>query len=116
MDTRVPPGPFYAVAAVGGAALWLGVTAVSERREAWDSSLYWTVAYPACLLLAGVLGYLAPSRPWRWALAVMLVQPVVMILTSDGSFALLPIGLLLFGILALPAMLTAWAGAWMRRR
>jgi hypothetical protein len=63
-----------------------------------------------------VLGYLAPSRPWRWALAVMLVQPIVMVFTSGGSLGLLPIGLVLFGVLALPAIAVARIGAWFSGR
>jgi uncharacterized membrane protein YfcA len=46
----------------------------------------------------------------------MLVQPIVMTLTSGSSFGLLPLGLILFAILALPAMAGARIGAWLRRR
>jgi hypothetical protein len=46
----------------------------------------------------------------------MLVQPVVMILTSGGSFSLLPLGVIMFGILALPAILVARLSAWLRLR
>ena len=106
----------YVFALAGGALLWIGTMAVSGRNEAWDSPLYWSLAYPACMALAGWLAYQEPMRPWRWALAVMLVQPVVMVLTSGSSFGLLPLGLILFGILALPPMLAAQLGAWLRRR
>jgi hypothetical protein len=104
------------IAAGGGALLWLATMAISGRNEAWDSPLYWSVAYPACIALAGFLAYLEPVRPWRWAFAVMLVQPVVMAFTSGSSFGLLPLGLVLFGILALPPLLAARLGGWLRRR
>ncbi len=106
----------YYVALGGGASLWLGTMAVSGRNEAWDSPLYWSIAYPLCIALAGALAYAEPARPWRWALAVMLVQPVVMTLTSGSSFGLLPLGLILFAILALPVIVGARIGAWLRRR
>lgn len=106
----------YFVAVVGGASLWLATTAVSGRNEAWDSPLYWQVTYPLCIALAAVLAYLEPVRPWRWALAVMLIQPVVMTLTSGSSFGLLPLGLVLFGILAVPLVLATSFSAWLRRR
>jgi hypothetical protein len=95
------------VALAAGASLWLGTAAVSGRREAWDSPLYWSAAYPVCIALAALLAYLAPERPARWALAIMLVQPVAMALASGGEFGLLPLGLLLFAILALPAVFAA---------
>lgn len=90
--------------------------AVGGRNEAWDSPLYWSVTYPLCLLVAGAFGYIEPVRPWRFALALMLVQPVVMILTSGGGFSLLPLGVIMFGILALPAILVARLSAWLRLR
>jgi hypothetical protein len=90
--------------------------AVSGRNEAWDSPLYWSVAYPLCLLLAGVMGYVEPVRPWRFALTLMLVQPVVMLVTAGGGLSLLPLGVIMFGILALPAILVARISAWLRLR
>jgi hypothetical protein len=106
----------YYVVAAAGALLWLGTMGVSGRSEAWDSPLYWSVTYPLCLVLAGACGYFEPVRPWRFALTLMLVQPVVMILTSGGGLSLLPLGIIMFGILALPAILIARIGAWLRLR
>jgi hypothetical protein len=104
------------VALAGGALLWLGTAAVSGRREAWDSTLYWSAAYPLCIALAALLGYLAPERPARWAFAVMLVQPIAMLLGSGGDFGLLPLGLILFAVLALPPFAAAKLAASVRAR
>lgn len=83
--------------------MWLVMAGVSGKREAWDSSIYWTVAYPSSIGLAGGLGYWVPEKPWRWGLAVMLAQALVLI-TSGSDFGLLPLGLIVFSILALPAV------------
>jgi hypothetical protein len=115
METAATSRP-YVIALAGGALLWLGTMALSGRNEAWDSPIYWTIAYPLCIALSGFLAYREPVRPWRWALATMLVQPVVMAFTSGGSFGLLPLGLILFAILALPAMLAARIAARLRLR
>lgn len=93
----------YAAAVGGGAILWLATAAVSGKTEAWDSSLYWSATYPLAIGLAGYLGYRAPERPWRWGLAVMLAQAVVLVLSGSDS-GLLPLGLALFSVLALPAV------------
>lgn len=106
----------YFTALIGGALLWLLTMAISGRNEAWDSPIYWTITYPLCIALSAFLAYREPVRPWRWALAIMLVQPVVMAFTSGGSFGLLPLGLILFAILALPVILAAWVGARFRLR
>lgn len=107
---------FYYLAVAGGALLWLGTMAASGRNEAWDSPLYWSITYPLCIGLAAVLGYVEPVHPWRWALSLMLVQPIVMMLTSGSSFGLLPLGLILFAMLALPPILATRVAARLRRR
>jgi hypothetical protein len=89
---------------------------LTGRREAWDSSAYWTVTYPLCLALSGWLGYRDPVRPWRWPLATMIAQAIVLMVTSGSSFGLLPVGLVFFAILALPAILVAQIGARFGRR
>ena len=93
----------WTTAIIGGALLWLLAAGISGRREAWDSSLYWAMAYPLSIALAGALGYRVPHRPWRWGLAVMLAQAAVLVV-SGGDFGLLPLGLIVFSILALPAI------------
>lgn len=99
----------YGLAAVAGMVLWFATSMVSGRREPWDSSVYWTVSYPLAIALAGVLGYLFPERPWRWAVVIILMQMVVMIAGGSG-FGLLPLGLILLSVLALPGVAVArWA-------
>jgi len=104
----------YGIAILGGASLWVLTSLITGRSEAWDAPIYWSVAYPLALLLAGVLGYRAPRRAWRWGLAVMLVQAPVMLLTSGSSLNLLPVGLALFAVLALPAIAAATLGVRLR--
>lgn len=105
----------YAAAASGGVILWLGTAAISGRAEAWDSGLYWMAAYPLSIALAGGLGYFWPEKPWRWGLTVMLVQALTLAFAAS-SFGLLPLGLMLFAVLALPAILVARRAAGFRLR
>jgi hypothetical protein len=105
----------YCIAAAGGTILWVATTAVSGRGEAWDSPLYWSAAYPLGIAIAGVLGYVATDRPWRWGLALMLAQAVTLAIMRF-SFGLLPLGLILFGVLAAPPAGAAAAAASLRLR
>ena len=104
----------YAIALIGGATLWFLTSLLTGRSEAWDAPTYWSITYPLALLLAGALGYRAPRRAWRWGLGVMLVQAPVMLLTSGSSLNLLPLGLALFAVLALPAIAAATFAARLR--
>lgn len=97
-----------------GTVLWAVMTAVAGQREPWDSGLYWSAAYPLALLAAGVLGALFPRRPWRWAVALIFAQLPVMLLGGSG-LGLLPLGFIALAALALPPMVAARLGAWLRR-
>ena len=102
----------YAAAFLASTILWSLATIAAGGREVWDVGLYWTVAYPAALLIGGGLAALYPERPWRWPLVVMLAQAPVMIAFGSG-FSLLPLGLALLAILSLPGMaIAAVIGAW----
>ncbi len=115
----------YALSLAFGSALWVATALLSGRREPWDWSGYWTVSYPIAIAMAGVLGFVFPDRPWRWALAVMFpwrwalavmfTQAIVMIAGGSG-LGLLPLGLVLLAVLALPAIGLAQLAARLRRR
>lgn len=96
----------YMIAIAAGAALWAVGSAVSGRREAWDSGMYWAIFYPAAIAVCAVLGYWFPERPWRWCLALFAAQFVTMGLMAGEIGNLAPLGLILFGVLSVPAI---WA-------
>jgi hypothetical protein len=113
-----PPnaGLAYVIAAAAGMVLWFAGAEVSGRREAWDSAIYWAVFYPAAVLIAGVIGYRFPDRPWRWALTLFAAQFVAMVLRDGEIGNLVPLGLVTFGVLALPAIAVAFAGSRLKSR
>lgn len=105
----------YVAAVLSGVLVWIVVSAVSGRREAWDSSWYFLVGYPLICAVALALGYLAPVRSWRWGLAPFVGQFVWLLLTQ-GPGNLLPLGIIVFGVIALPAVIAARIGAYFGNR
>lgn len=99
---------FIAVAL--GAAIWIGISTVSGRREAWDSGIYFTLGMPAACLLSFVLGVVEPARSWRWGVAPFAGQ-FLSLLVMQGVGNLLPLGVIVFAILSIPAVITARIGA-----
>ena len=103
------------VSAASGLALW-GVSAlIANETEPWDSPLFWQAFYPLAILMAGVLGFAFPARPWRWAVTFMIMQLPVM-LVGGADFGLLPLGLVMLLLLSLPAIGLASAAGWVRLR
>jgi hypothetical protein len=98
------------VAVAVGASSWWYVAAVTHRREAWDADLYFTMAFPAIAVVAMVLAFVYPWKPWRWAMMPFGAQALVAF-AKDPTANLLPLGLIMFAILgglcAIPAVLVA---------
>lgn len=103
------------VALLGGAATWVGIAAAGGRREAWDSGIYFTLGIPLTCVLAFVLGVVEPARSWRWGVAPFAGEFLAMLLTQ-GVGSLLPLGMILFAVLSIPAVVTARIGAALARR
>lgn len=106
---------FYVIAALSGILVWVVVAVMSGRREAWDSAAYFQVGIPALCLVSAVMGYLSPERAWRWG-AIPLGAQLVCMLVTQGPGNLLPLGLIVGGILAVPPILAARLGAFIHRR
>jgi hypothetical protein len=105
----------YLLAVAGGAAIWIVIAQVSGRKEAWDSGLYFSVGIPAVCALAFVLALFQPTRIWRWGILPMAGQLVAMLLTAGGG-NLLPLGVILMGVLSVPAILAAWVATLLTAR
>ncbi|MGH6948999.1 MAG: hypothetical protein ACREDZ_16845 [Kiloniellales bacterium] len=100
---------------VAGAVIWLFIAALSGRAEAWDSPLYAPIGLPLLVLAAGVLGYLFRGRPFTVAFSISYGQALALLICVQVG-SLLPLGLVLFAIFALPLVPFAALGGWLGRR
>jgi hypothetical protein len=105
----------FAIAVIAGVVLWFAGAGISGRSEAWDSGLYWSLFYPLAIAACGLLGYLYPERPWRWAIALFAAQFIAMVLRSGEIGSLAPLGLIMFGMLSLPGVFAALIAARLKR-
>jgi len=103
------------VAVAIGAWSWFHVCAVSGRREAWDSEIYWTLALPVVAATAFLLGLSAPRRAWRWGALLFAGQALAAFL-RDPAGNLMPMGLVLFAVLGALGAVPALAGAGLASR
>jgi hypothetical protein len=101
----------YLAAIICGAMVWALVSAVTGKREAWDSGLYFSAGMPIICVVSAVLGFVEPSRSWRWGVTPLAGQFFWMLFTQ-GPGNLLPLGVVAFGILSVPSIITARIGAY----
>ena len=95
------------IAAVVGFALWFATAMLTGKREPWDATAYWALVYPLAIATCGLLGYLYPERPWRWAIVLFLAQFIAMCVRNGELGNLWPLGMALFVVLALPGVVAA---------
>ena len=100
---------------VTGVCLELGIEALSGRREAWDSSLYWTVGLPITGVISAAVGFFSRRADWKWMVVVVPSQVLTMMLRAGELGSLWPLGLILGGVLSTPFVLAAFIGSRFRR-
>ena len=110
-----PEKNLYVLTASVAAATWLAPWLLLGRKEAWDHWTYFTVSIPIMSALAGYAAFHARSRPWRWPLTLVVSQFATALLLN-GFGNLLPLGIIVFAILAVPMAITAAIAAWVARR
>src|SRR5262245_12152503 len=91
------------IACATGIAIWLICHMITSQREAWDSSFYWIVGYPAAAAVAVSLAVRYPHRSWLWAILIFESQLVAQWIVSGEVGNLWPIGMVLFAVVSLPA-------------
>ena len=105
----------YGLAVVTGVLVWVIVSNASGRREAWDSQWYFLISVPVVCVISAALGFVEPRRPWRWGVAPLIGQFSWMLFTQ-GPGNLLPLGVVVFGVLSVPSILTARIGAFLGKK
>jgi hypothetical protein len=97
-----------------GVCLELGIHALSGRREAWDSPLFWTLGLPAAALVSAAIGYFARPGDWRWTAIVVPSQVMTMMIRSGELGGLWPLAVTLSAVLSAPFVLASFVGSKIR--
>jgi hypothetical protein len=103
-------------AALAGLGIWIAVSAASGTKDAWDSDYFYNVGFPCMAFVSGLAGFLRPTRPWLWGIAVVSLQPVALYWGEHpllGHFR--PIGVFFFVAYAVALAFCAVAGARLRQ-
>jgi hypothetical protein len=99
------------LSALTGVLLELVVHAVSGRREAWDSPIFWTYGMPAALVVSLAIGAFSRGRAWLGTLLVAPGQAATMMIESGEIGNLWP----LIVLSAVPALVAASFVGWKLR-
>ena len=101
--------------ALAGLALWSVAATVAGGREPWDTPAFWSVWWPLAIALSVALGLIFPRRGWAWSFVVMAMLAPVMVLNGAG-LSMMPPGLILLALLALPGAIAGGVAAALARR
>jgi hypothetical protein len=68
-----------------GLAVWIIIGRTTNEVEAWDSAYYYQVGLPIMFAASAFAGFIAPNKPWRWGVFVVILQPIVLLTQSQPS-------------------------------
>ncbi|HXF54769.1 MAG TPA: hypothetical protein VNK52_11660 [Hyphomicrobiaceae bacterium] len=100
----------YAASTVCGLVVYMIITVATGKNEAWDDGIYYFVGIPFMSVVAFVLGYLFPIKPWRWAVSMAGGQALGAMMFGS-SLNLLPLAMIFMAIVSLPQFLAAFIGS-----
>ena len=107
----------YTVTAGAAILAWVVPWATLGGMDAWDHRSYFTISLPLMMVIAGWVGYLAKSRPWRWPLVMLLAQAITALILRGGDPGnLFPLVFIIFAVFSVPIAIAAWVGAWLSTR
>ena len=106
----MPPAVAMFLSVLTGILLELVVHAVSGRREAWDSPIFWIYGMPVALLISFGIGFGSRGRTWLATLAVAPGQVAAMMARSGEIGSLWPLALLLSAFLSAPFVGASFLG------
>ena len=107
--------PATIVACVISVSFWLAASWSAGVNEPWDAQCFWTVLYPASLVLTLTLGLLFQKRRWLAGPIVMFGQIPCVMMTSEAG-PLLAVGILYSLLLSIPAVMLSWGARAIYRR
>lgn len=106
-------GIIFVITSLIGLGVWVGISIISGKEEAWDSPLFFVLGLPIMILASGIAGYIDPGGFWLWGIAVVILQPVALLINSEiGPFIL--VGFFTFGVFAVLCVFGAWVGGKLR--
>src|SRR5260221_14548796 len=96
------------ITALTGVVLELGIEVVTGRREAWDSSLYWTIGLPVACALCVAVGFFSVGTDWLWTIVIVPSQVMTMIVRSGEPGGLWPLAVIFSTILSAPFLVAGF--------
>ena len=102
--------------ALSGLAVWVLITTLTNRREAWDSVYFWRYGVPAMLLLNAAAGFIEPERIKLKGIISVSLQPVAMTVKAGEIGSMFPFGLVVFLLLGLLFSAGGAAGAFIKNK
>jgi hypothetical protein len=102
------------ILSVIGLAVWIAISKMSHKVEAWDSINYYKIGLPIMFGASTIAGFIEPKRPWMWGLFVFLPQPIALIAQSRKG-PLMIVGLLFFLVFIAVAIGCAYVGSTTRK-
>lgn len=102
--------------AFAGMLVWIIISQMTDRKEAWDSDLFWSIGVPLMFVINGIGAFLDPRRIAVKGIVSVALQPIAMIIMAGEIGSLFPLGLILFGFMGFFYSIGGVIGAFLKKQ
>jgi hypothetical protein len=104
------------VSLVAGAVSWFLVVTIVGERDPMRHGEYFMVGYPLLIVVAAALGWKNGPSAWYSGFFMLGIQLLIGFASIPGDLNLLPVGLLVFLVLALGCSVATLVAGFLARR
>lgn len=102
--------------ALAGMFVWILISLMTDRREAWDSEVFWSLGVPLMMALNAVTAFLDPNKVAVKGIVSVALQPAAMMVQAGEIGSMFPMGLVVFAFLGLFYSIGGVVGAYVKRQ
>lgn len=99
-----------------GTAIWVIFWLSAGKTDPQSTLPYWKIGYPLLIVASCVLGGVFHEHPWKWGTVIILSQVILGIFVLSGDLNILPIGLAVHVVIAIPLILGSYLWRWIYRK
>ena len=100
--------------ALVGMLVWIGISLSTNKREAWDSEIFWSFGFPMMLLINAIACFIHPHNVMLKGISSVSLQPLAMIILAGEIGSMFPLGIIVFGFMGLLFSLGGVVGSFLK--
>lgn len=100
--------------AIVGMVVWVAISLSTNKKEAWDTEIFWSIGFPLMLLFNAIAGFIDPKKVMMKGLISVSLQPIAMMVDAGEIGSMFPLGIIVFGFMGMLFSLGGVVGSFLK--